>query len=287
MSFDIGNPNRYVFYVNFQTVGNGTSFAETTQRFNFAQLIEDSSRYVVSVERASIPIQAIPMFPLTPEAIVLSPKPQTGGVRRALNMEPSFSINDFLVQCNSLDPAFIVSLTEDGRMRIDYNDWSNFTVQFSANTGAVFDMGSNEIGASFTGTQTVVGASPIFDRFDDLLQVVIEAEQGLGSVQQEIVTTDVFNTVLVDFLLESTEGMTYMGIAGNAHDPSYTVSYPVRSNLIFNNSASRRWIMLKGTAPVQSIKLTVVAIFKDGSRNQIILPPRGILSIKLAFWKKG
>ena len=285
MSFDIGDPKRYVFYVNFQALGNGTTFAEVTQRFNFAQLIEDSSKYVISVERASIPIQAIPMFPRTPAGITLVPK--NAGGPKILDLEPSFSINDFLVQVSTLDPSFIVGLTEDGRLRIDYDDFSNFFIFFEPNVGALFDMGGTRIGENFVGTQTIVGASPIFDRFDDLTTVVIESEQELGSVQQEIVSTDVFNTTLTDFLVESTEGMSYNGVAGTVHNPSYTVNYPVRANLIFNNSASRRFIMLKGTAPVQSIKLSVVAIFKDGSRNQIILPPRSVMTIKLAFWRKA
>ena len=288
MSFDIGDPNRYVFYVNFQTIGNGTNRAETTQRFNFAQLIEDSSRYVISVERASIPIQSIPMFPAQDGAIRLQPQAGRGGVPKILFFQNSFSINDFLVQVNTLDNGnFIVSLTEDGRLQIDYSDWSNFFVSFSPEMKDLFDMGGADIGIGLVGTQSIVGGTTIFDRFDNLVNILIEAEQGLGSVQQEIVSTDVFNTVLVDFLVESTESMSYNGTLGVVHNPAYSVNYPVRANLVFNNAASRRFIMLKGTAPVQSIKLTVVAIFKDGSRNEFNLPPRSVLSIKLAFWRKA
>jgi hypothetical protein len=292
MSFDIGDPNRYVFYVNFQTIGNGSGFAQARQNFNFAQLIEDSSRYVVSVERARIPLQGIPMLPLiqnvmefVPVAGGSGPNP---GLGNDLTLRQTFSINEFLTQFQEFGiEGLIISLTSDGRINIIYDNWQNFIITFDTRVAAIFDMGGDTIGAGFLNNQEITGNTPIFDRFDDLHSISIESTQGLTSVQQEIFDSDVFNIVLVDLLVGSSEGMTYSGTRNLEHDSSYTVNYPIRSDLELQAGGDRRWVMLKGTAPIQSIALEAIAIFRDGTRNNIVLPPRTIFSLKLAFWRKG
>ena len=47
---------------------------ESEQLFSFAHLIEDSSKYLVSIERFRIPIQTVPMQPAIQNAFILRSK---------------------------------------------------------------------------------------------------------------------------------------------------------------------------------------------------------------------
>lgn len=285
MSYDVANEGRYVFYVNFETIGDGTNRAIASQRFEFAQLIEDSSKYVISVERARIPLQSIPMLPGIDNAIVFVPK-DGASEPNPINTRQTFSINDWFKQIQDMDPpGLIITLTSDARVSITYDAFSDFTLLLDPVVQQIFDM-DNPVGIGIENGGVVVGNSPIFDRFDDLHSINIEATQGLSSVQQELENSNVYNTLLTDLLVGSNESMSYDGEQNDPIDGLYSLTFPVRADLELQAGADRRWIMLKGTAPVQSIQLECVAIFRDGTRHEIILPPRGILSIKIAFWRK-
>ena len=281
MTIDIAQSGRYVFYLNFRTQGDGTNFAVAEQVFNFANLIEDASKYVVSVERFRVPLQAIPMLPFIQNAIQLVPKAAAPFLN--FDLQPTFSLNEFLTQINSFGVVF--SLSADGRMVIDFDNFTDYELHFAPKIAAIFDM-PGIVGALLVGAQTIRGASPIFDRFDDLHKIQIESRTGLAGIQQEIITTNVFANLLTDFLVPSSTTMSYTGRQGLGHDPTYSLGYNVREDVEFNNSASRRFIMLKGNAPVQNISLEIAAIFRDGTRHRIIMPPNSLLEVKLAFWRK-
>lgn len=280
MTFDIGQTGRYVFYVNFRVEGDGSGFAEAEQNFNFANLIEDSSKYVVSVERFRVPTQSIPMLPQILQAIQIVPH---AGVPIVFDLQPTFSLNDFLVQVNTIAAALNFSLTADGRMAVGFTGFMDADILLNQKLANIFDMDPL---LQAGGPATIVGASPIFDRFDDLHKLQIEALTGLSGVQQEIINTNVFRNLLTDFLMPSSTTMSFSGIQGQIHDSTYTVGYNVREDVEFNDASNRRFIMLKGNAPIQNIKLEISAIFRDGSRNRILLPPNSIMEVKLAFWKK-
>lgn len=285
MTFDIGNAGRYVFYLNFRSVGTQEGiFAEAEQVFNFSNLIEDSKNYVITVERFRVPIQTIPMLPAIANFIIVRSK--IDGSSTPFDLSLTFSLNDFMQQLTGVFPGVVFSLTADGRMRIDFDDFLTFVILFSPIAAEIFDMG-NSVGDGVIIPANFVGASPIFDRFDQLHKIQIEAQTGLSSVQQEIITTQIFRNLLTDFLLPSAHSMSYSGEAGLAHNQAYTMNYNVREDVEFNDASNRRFIMLKGNSPVQNIKLEVTAIFRDGTRNRILMPPRGVLEIKLGFWKKG
>ena len=285
MTFDIANAGRYVFYVNFRSVGTQEGvFAEAEQMFNFSNLIEDSRNYVVAVERFRVPIQTIPMLPRLQNFINVVNK--NDATETPFNLSVTFSLNEFMQQLTTVFAGIVFSLTSDGRMQIDFADFQNFFIRFSPTAAEIFDT-ANTIGFNLDEPGTFVGASPIFDRFDQLHKIQIEAQTGLASVQQEIITTQIFRNLLTDFLLPSTHSMSYVGTPGVEHNQQYNLTYNVREDIEFNNSSNRRFIMLKGNAPIQNIKLEVTAIFRDGTRNRILMPPRGVLEIKLGFYKKG
>ena len=63
---------------------------------------------------------------------------------------------------------------------------------------AIFDL-PIIVGEDFTGPSTIIGATVLFDRFDELYKIQIVAESGLSNIQQEIVTTNTFRNILTDF----------------------------------------------------------------------------------------
>ncbi len=283
MTVDIANTGRYVFYLNFRTEGTGSNFAESEQVFTFSNLIEDSSNYVVTIERFRVPLQTIPMYPDENNTIVLIPKVAVPTLTLSLN--DSYSLLDFFTQLNAFQPGVLTfSLTSDGRVLVDYSDTANYDIQFTSRLADTLGLPENIVSIV---PISVKGSAPIFDRFDQLHKVQIEAQTGLGGLQQEIVTTAVFKNLLTDFIVPSNNSMTITGREGVAPSADYSLAINLRQDLEFNDAGNRRYIMLKGNAPIQNISLEAVAIYRDGSRNRIVMAPNTIMELKLAFWKKS
>ena len=285
MSIDISNAGKYVFYLNFRNIGSRIEdkFCEAEQNFKFSELISKASDYIISLERFKIPIQSIPMINSIANAIQMIPK--TAVPFATFNSPQSFSLYDFLNDVNAFFPGLIISLNADGRMVIDFNDFSNYSILLNNEIADIFDM-EEVLGLTLTGANTIIGATPVFDRFDQLHKVQISSELGLAGIQQEIIDTDIFKNLLTDFLVPSTYGMSFNGQQSVAPNGQYSVQYNVRQDLEFNSSSNRRFIMMRSSAPVQNIKISATAVYRDGTTHNIPLPPRSIFSVKLAFWKK-
>ena len=285
MSVDLSNSGKYVFYLNFRTLGSRTEdiFCESEQNFKFSQLLEKANDYILSVERFQVPIQAIPMLQTINAAIQLIPK--TAVALQVYNSIQTFSLYDFLNSVNSFYNGFIVSMSPDGRFVIDFDDFSNFSILLDPLIADIFDM-DQSIGLSLVGSNRIIGASPAFDRFDQLYKIQISSELGLSGVQQEILSTDIFKNLLTDFILPSTYDMSYSGELGIAPNGQYNLVYNTRQDLNFNASSNRRFIMMRSSAPIQNIKVSVQAVYRDGTTHNIPLPPRSVFELKLAFWKK-
>jgi len=281
MAVDIADSGRYVFYLNFRTLGDGTNFATSEQNFSFSQLIDDASKYVLSVERFRIPLGTIPMLPAIAPAVIFNPK--GGEDLRTMDTEEIFSMGDFINEMNT-DAALVFSLTASGRARLDF-DFTDFSLQLDPTIAAILDM-DQVIGLTLDGQRTVIGASPMFDRLDQLFKIQIEAGSGLSAIQQEIIDTNVFQNLLTDFLIPSTFSISTQNTPGGAPSGTYNITYPTREDIEFNSAANRRYIMFRTQTPIQNVSLEVTAVFRDGTRNRIRLPNRSVLEIKLAFWRK-
>jgi len=285
MTIDISNAGKNVFYLNFRTLGSRANdvFCESEQNFKFSQLVEKASDYVISVERFKIPIQSVAMLESIPAAIQLIPKAAVPLL--VYNSVQTFSLYDFLNDVNSFTPGFVVSLTPDARIVIDFNNFSNYSILLSPVIADIFDM-DQVLGLTLAGANRIIGASPVFDRFDQLYKIQISSELGLAGIQQEIIDTDIFRNLLTDFILPSDYSMSFAGEAGLVPNGQYNLTYNTRQDLEFNASSNRRFIFMRSSAPVQNIKVSVQAIFRDGTSRRIPLPPRSVFELKIAFWKK-
>jgi len=281
MAVDVANDGRYVFYLNFRTIGDGTNFAKSEQNFSFSQLIDDASKYLVSVERFRIPLGSIPMLDAICPAITFNPK--GGQPLRTMDMDEIFSMGDFINEMNTdVDLGF--SLTASGRGRLDF-DFTDYSLQLNPILAQILDM-DEIIGLTLAGIDEIIGASPMFDRLDQLFKIQIEAGSGLSAIQQEIIDTNVFQNLLTDFLVPSNFSISTQNTPGAAPAGTYNITYPTREDLEFNSAANRRYIMFRTQTPIQNVSLEVTAIYRDGTRNQIKLLPRSVLEIKLGFWRK-
>lgn len=295
MAFDIGNQGRYVFYCGLRFVNDNAtnettpvSFAVAEQDFNFSNLIEDSSAYVLSVERFLCSSCGIPMFEKVGAAPFIGYRNKVDTTVLAVNPNVSFSLLEFMTQLDEEKIDATWSLTTSGRVQVSGTFWDENDLILSPQAAAMFDMprvvpnpgAANE-------NNIVVGASPIFDRFDQLFLLELQASTGLSGMQQEIVNTDIFRNTVTDFLVP---GVFTMSVNANENDNfpiEYSLTFPVRQDIQFQTSENRRFIMLKGNNPIQNIRLEMFAQYRDGTRHRVIIPPNGVFDVKLAFWKKG
>ena len=284
MSFEINKDSAYVFYVNFSATGlqDGSVKCEAEQNFSFSSLISNAGNYVLSIERFRVPLQTIPMLNAVPNAIVLRSK--TAAPDLIFNSERSFSLYEWMLQVNNAFGAdLLLALTADGRFEIVDFDFNAFSIELSPTVSDIFDM---EQKVDSAGVQSVTGSSVGFDRFDQLFKLNFEALNGLTQLQQEIIDADVFTTLITDFLIPSSFNLSNSNTLRLAPNGQLNFDFQVREDVEFNATANRRLQMFRGQSPIQNLKVRVVAIYRDGSRNEITLPPRGVFNLKLAFWKK-
>ena len=298
MTLDLGGPNRNVFYLNFETIGKldpdnelGPQICHAEQNFNFANLIENASDYVIAIERFRLPLQGIPMLRPIPEAIRL--EDGAGGLIATLNLPAIYSINEFLTELGPGGSGWVgggsgynFNLTPGGQICI-WGPWGGQELVLDPHIAAIFDLPLVLDGVN--AGAIIKGATVLFDRFDELYKIQIVAETGLSNIQQEIVTTNTFRNILTDFLIPSNWNASFTDDAKcqTPHDPAYSLSYPVRQDLEFNDSNNRRWIFMRGGAPIQNVGLKAEAILRDGTITEIPLPPRSVFQVKLSFWLKS
>lgn len=282
MSFELNSEGSRVMYLNFRSLGDGAKETEAEQIFTFSHLIEDSSKWVCSIERFRLPIQSVPMQDQINNAFILRNK--TGGDDIFVSTIVSFGMYDWMLQINRSNAFLDLVLTADGRAQILDFDFDAFSIELDPKIAAILALPLVIDGA---GIQSTVGTVPIFDLFDQLFKIQVEALNGLGNLQQEIIDTEVFTTILTDFIVPSNFSMSVTNTLGVPLVNSITYSLPVRQDLEFNATASRRFINFRGGAPIQNVKVRVTGIYRDGTRHAIIIPPNGVFELKLAFFRKS
>ena len=229
MSFELNKEGSRVIYLNFRSLGDGKKETEAEQIFTFSHLIEDSSKWLVSIERMRLPIQSIPMQDSINNAFILRSK--TGGDDIFISTIVSFGLYDWLLQINRASASLDIVLTADGRAQILDFDFDSFSIEIDQKVSAILDIPITVDGAVI---QSVIGGVPIFDLFDQLFKIQVEALNGLGNLQQEIVNTNVFTTLLTDFIAPSSFSMTVNNIIGSPLTNEISFTLPIRQDLDFS-----------------------------------------------------
>lgn len=283
MAFELNSDGAYVFYLNFRQLGTGINECDAEQNFTFTQLIEDASKYICAIERFRIPVQSVPMQEALNNAIIL--RDLGAGPDIIINTTTSYSMYEWMLQINSALSPLQISLTSDGRLSIDNFDFDAHSIELSPIVQAIFAFPDPII--NLNGIQTISGAVPIFDRFDQFFKLQIECLNGLSNLQQEIQDTNTFTTILTDFIIPSNFTASNTNTLGAQPNGNINFSFQVRQDLEFNASTNRRFVMFRGASPIQNVRVRVVSIYRDGSRHPIILPQNSVFELKLAFYRKG
>jgi hypothetical protein len=180
----------------------------------------------------------------------------------------------------------VIFIDQSGRIRIYNDSWVTYNIRLSQTLQDIFDLPELIGVADSDIDDRVTGRTSIVDRFDQLHKIQIES-RGLNQ-QQEIIDTDRSLPIITDFLVPNNFSIGYVETlqtdTASTHD--IDISYTVRQSITYTADSERRYVMLRGQTPVQNVTIRCVAIYKDNSRNEIILPPRSIFECKLAFFKR-
>lgn len=290
MSIDLSNKGKGVFYLNFIQYGDGTNKADVTQNFNFSNLVDQAGTYIIAIERLNLPLQRIPMInALAPAMTFESTDPFE--LNFTINIDAVYSWKEFEESINiSLGEVqaivAYIALDFSGRIKIYNNKWNDYNIRLSQTLMDIFDL-PELIGINDTDSNGfIIGKSSIVDRFDQLHKIQVES---IGmNVQQEILDTDRSLPIITDLIVPTNYSFSYAEPLEDdqAASANINVGYTVRQDLTYISESERRYVMLRGNTPIQNIRILCVAIFKDGSRNEIILPPRSVFECKIAFFRR-
>ncbi|MCP4179515.1 MAG: hypothetical protein GY756_17280 [bacterium] len=295
MSIDLGQRGRSVFYLNFEERQDATNtkVCRATQEFTFGNLIESSGDYMVAIERLSVPIQRIPMLSAMTPAITLNPL--AVGLIRVVVTEDAFSLKQWIDGINETlandGINMIFKINQGGQLTFVYDDFANFSLTLHQTLTDLLDRdnvlvtGADAV-TSIAGNDIVSSESPIFDRFDQLHKIQVEA---LGmNITQEIIDTDRSFPILTDILIPARYSIGYTEPAGEVAGSTkqLSIGFATRQRLTYTAEGERRYIVLKGHSPIQNLELICSAIFKDGTRVEIPIPRREMFECKIAFFRR-
>ncbi|MCP4180125.1 MAG: hypothetical protein GY756_20365 [bacterium] len=291
MSIDLAQSGRGVFRLNFQQLPNieRTQVCRATQEFKFGNLIEKSDDYMLAIERLYVPIQGIPMVQGINPAIIFHPLGP--GIIFTINYDTHYSLGAWIDNLNDQGEILFDDLTFKidgaGRIVIRFSNFVGYSMTLNQQFADICDLNILITGANADAAGRVRGRTSILDRFDQLQKIQVEA---IGmNIVQEIIDTDRSLPILTDILVPRTYNISRNfdeTFAASIPDKFINLSYPVRQALIYNAEGERRFVNLKGQSPIQNIILECVAIYKDGTRHEIIIPPREIFTCKIDFYKK-
>lgn len=297
MSIDLGVGGRGITYLNFRQTYDADveRTCRAVQEFNYSNFVDDSSDYLLALERLRVPIHRVPMVPALIPAITFVPI--AGAPPYVINTDQAFSLRQWLDDLNAKGLAspndLFFKIDASGRLQILFNGFNDYTITFDQTFADIMDIDANINAASQNVTPRqgqanewiITGSSSLFDRFDQLYKVQIEAS-GLN-VAREIITTDATLPIITDILIPTDYATSYT----EAADPKtvgggINVTYPTRQAVLYGGENERRYINLVGKLAIQNITIQAVAIFRDGTRNQILIPRRGVFECKLGFYRK-
>lgn len=283
MSYEISNNNAKIRYINFLTRGTGNNFAHASLRFKYS-ILEKADNWNCVVSRFRIPLNTIPHNNEILNAVVLNPV--GGGATINFDLNETFSIGAFFTQLNAMvGTSLNFIITDDGRAKIIYNNWSNFYITLDPRLANKlnFPLTLGDIGGGTTNGTSFTGSAVILDKTDQLDEIRLEIT-GLPT-QSEFISAVVEGFVISDFLPASSYSMSKTGSNDTPLTESHTLTYTPRQDLILEPKVLRP-INLVGSQPIYSMNIKAFAIYRDGSKNEIILAPDTVFSVKLEFLRK-
>jgi hypothetical protein len=282
MSYEMSNQNAVIRYVNFLTRGTGNNYCHAELKFRYP-VIKKADNNVCSVERFRIPLNAIPFNYQLVGAVIL--RPVGGGADIVKDLNITFSLGSFFDQLNSMEAGLIFILMDDGRVKIQYDLFDTYYIVLSQALADIlnFPLIIGDINGGTLNNSFATGSAVVFDKIDQLEDVRLEII-GLPT-SSEYLNSTIEGFVISDFLASASYTISKTGSNSTILTGSHSVSYAPRQDLILVPK-QRRFINISGAQPIYNMSIKAFAIFRDGSKNEIQLPPRSVFSVKLAFYRK-
>jgi len=290
MPFDLNKPDSATFFINLSEVGqlDKTSFCNASQNYN-SPIVENSKDYFVSIERATIPLQSIKLFKDIPEAFTFVKKADDTTVTKSLI--DVFTIVDFLQQINNFADTegnkVKFYLQNSGRVKIVYENFTNYRLLLSNELRAIFDLGSSTLDA-LVNIADFLTPSSIIDRVDTLRRIIL-VSRNLPCVSEMNNQTKLREITSIDYAPDST--FSFSGGNGKVVDDDWTFSnVSARGNLVLAPQYSR--LLTMNGAEITNINVEAYAEILDLltlkiKLTRISLRPASEFQIKLQFWRRS
>ncbi len=289
MTFDLNKPNSSTFYLNLSKTGSGdvNDFCEQTQNYNQA-LIKNSKNWVLSVERATIPLQGIKFINDIPSAVNFVNK-ATGAIT-VNSLENIFNLHDFLQALNNMADSnsnkIQVFLKTSGRLELKYSHFNNFNIVLDEILQKIFDF-PNQTLTSANNVTSILGASSCLDRIDRIKRVIL-VSRDLPLVSEYSNRSKTREITSIDY----SPSITFSSTAGNNKviDDDYSINLYGRDDLVLEPHYSR----LLNMQGAQIITITVEAQVEvlnhstgELELERITLRPFSTFNVKLQFRRRN
>ncbi len=289
MVFDLSKKDTSTFFVNLSKIGTGSvnDFADVTQNYNQV-IIENASEYLISLERATIPLHTIKFFNDITNALSFVKKSDNSIISH--NLQDIYSFQDFIQALNNMaDSAgnkIVVYLKTSGRLLLKYDHYDTFNIVLSNELKHIFDFDINTL--SFTqASVSLLGASSCINRTDSLKRIII--------VSRDIPAISEFNNKIKLKELTSIDyspSVSFTSGGGNNKPigDDYSISLYPRDNLVLEPHYSR--LLYMSGSQITSVNIVAYAEILNFSTlktelTQISLRPLAEFNIKLQFWRRG
>lgn len=291
MTFDLNQPGSSTFFVNLSTIGKGddnTQYCEATQRYT-TPIIDRADDYVLSIERATIPLQGLKFFDDIFNAVSFVNKVNSNDIK-IHNLQDIYNFQDFLQALNNFDDQqgnkIKVYVKTSGRLVLSYNKFDTYNIVLSDELKNMFDLNINTISSDSDTTLTIIGASSCINRIDYLKRIIL-VSRDLPSISEFNNRIKLREVTSIDYSPQT----TFSATGGNNApiDDNYTINLYPRDNLVLEPHYSRL-INMSGSQitsiNIQAYAETLNFRTMETELRQISLRPLSIFNVKIQFRRK-
>lgn len=283
MSYDIADPRSSQFYLDFDEIGGIGKFCTSELTFNYP-IISASDQYCVHVERFSIPLGLVPYRDAIPNCVKLTPVGQGEDSPGSIvySLIETYSLAEFLTSLNSFVSGLEFILTNGGRMKVSYNDFTTYYILLDQQLVDIFQFGTRLL-ESPSASASFIGAGGVVDRIDQLHSIRIETNT-LNPVS-ELLTGSVEGSIISDFLVPSSFSISVNANNNNPADlNAFSFTCTPRQDVILTPQYLRP-INLRGRNTLYNLRVRAIAKYKDGRLIDIPLPSGSRFSCKVRVVK--
>lgn len=244
--------------------------------------LDSASNYVLCVERFEVSLNSVPFYDNSRnEVITLTTVP--GGIITFLSLSRDcYSLMDLINVVNEamsdgddFELTDEISINEAGLLTLCWVKSSQYSILWPIYLGAILGLPNGVLDSMTNSTGS---------RFD-----IGDEIQGAELVSTLGVFSDTVGQSKINILTDVSFGQQFL-VTVNATDSSVTqgegiiTTFEERGRLIYEPT-NRRYLMISDPRPLQLIQIRPYYRSIDGTNKIIPIPPGGVFSIKLGFYR--